>query len=70
MPINKLHTEKGAVFLEYVIALGGLIAVFVIVGAILQIAAVKVSKRSVESVRQDTPCSREDEDILTPEQCL
>jgi Flp pilus assembly pilin Flp len=61
--------QKGAAFIEYVVAIAGMIGVFVIIGIVLELTAVKVAKRSVDTVRTDVPCKSGGDGILTDDQC-
>ena len=72
MAKKKLSKQRGAAFIEYVVALGLLIGIFVIIGILMQLTAVKATKRSVETVKRDVPCiqAEDGEEIFLDDECL
>lgn len=52
----KLSSERGAVLGEYVVAVAILLAIFVLGGIALQVAARAGAERSINTVREMVPC--------------
>ena len=66
-----LKKQSAATFVEYVMILGILLAVFVVIGAMIHYAALTVTKRSIEAVKEDVPCKRSGTDsLLQGDECL
>lgn len=68
----KRNSQRGIAMLEYVVALGALIAVFILFGVVFQNTAGRATKRSIQSVKQDVPCvdASNPDRILYDEECL
>ena len=73
MHTKRLKNQKGVAFVEYAIAVAALIGAFAVIGVLLQLVAIRVAKRTVESVQEDVPCIRDPErtdEVFDESQCM